>query len=53
MKELIDRYVGKEYEYNHMGMTFKCIIKDVRMSYGNAQVLIVPVVGNGSKWVNV
>ena len=39
--------------FDHDGLSFVVRIKDVRLAYGQQQLLITPEEGIGSKWVSL
>jgi hypothetical protein len=45
--------IGKQVYYVDGSFRFTCLVKDVKMGYGNARFLISPVSGFGEKWVEL
>lgn len=51
-KEEMAKTIGKKAFYKVAnGLKFEVTIKDAKMEYGNKRYLIVPVKGEGEKWV--
>jgi hypothetical protein len=50
--ELVHKYVNKTGTIEEHGLTFNVKTKDVRTAYGSIQVLIVPLAGNGARWID-
>jgi hypothetical protein len=45
--------IGKQVYYVDGSFRFTCLVKDVKMGYGNARFLISPISGFGEKWVEL
>jgi hypothetical protein len=52
VKQLM-KYIDREAVYIINTMALTVLIIDARECYGQAQVLIAPVNGSGSNWVNL
>lgn len=51
MKELIEKYVGKEATISAGGLIINVIVRDVKTSYGRDRFLVSPVKGKGEVWI--
>ena len=51
MKELIEKYVGKDARIFVGGLTVDVEVKDVKVSYGKERYLVSPLSGIGQVWV--
>ncbi|HYE29914.1 MAG TPA: hypothetical protein VEH27_00665 [Methylomirabilota bacterium] len=45
--------LGQPVNYQVNGLTFECVVRDVREVWGKPQVQIEPVSGSGLKWVDL
>lgn len=43
--------IGKPVLFEAGSLTFVCLVKDVKVSYGQPRFLIVPLGGTGERWV--
>ena len=46
------KWIDKKGMLGIDGMEFPVIVRDVKQSYGNLRVLVTPVGGDGSTWVD-
>lgn len=51
MKELIEKYLGKNAIVSMGGLQIEVKVTDVKNSYGKDRFLITPVTGSGAVWV--
>lgn len=51
MKDLIEKYVGKNATVSAGGMRVEVTITDVKISWGKERYEITPVAGSGKIWV--
>ena len=43
--------LGKRVDVTMCGLTVACEIRDAKVSYGRARLLIAPLAGNGTVWI--
>ena len=51
MKDLYEKYVGKEGTIRLGGLTIDVLVGDVKNSYGKERYLVTPKAGAGEIWV--
>lgn len=51
MKDLINKWCGKNAQIYIGGLLVDVIVKDIKQSYGRTRFLVAPVSGNGEIWV--
>lgn len=45
--------IGQQVNARFEDLTIHCTVQDVKQSYGRIRLLIVPVSGTGSQWVEM
>lgn len=50
MRELYEKYVGKEAHIKVDGLLIKVMILDIKKSYGRTRYLVTPRAGSGEVW---